>query len=135
MTRRPDWEPRFAAYIASVFGQPHVYGQHDCLLHVGRAVEAVTGEDHWSAHVGKYKSARGSLGHLKRMGFDSPAALLDSLFREKPVARAGRGDIVLDDEGIPGVCMGGVALMVAMGTDRAGLGGVPRSRWARAWHV
>lgn len=134
MTRLPDWEPRLAAYLASVRTRPHVYGENDCLLHVGRAVEAVTGADHYSAHVGKYDAERSALKYLRSLGARTPATYLAKLFPEKPVARAMRGDILIDDEGIPGICIGGDAVMVGM-AETEGLVRVPRRKCVRCFAV
>lgn len=133
MARRPDWEPRLAAYLAAAANRPHVYGGHDCMIHFAAAVKAVTGKDFGRGHRGKYKSAASAARYLKSLGFASPAEMIDSLLPEKPVARAGRGDIVLDDEGIPGVCIGGEALMVGMQDGAEGFVRVPRARWRKAW--
>lgn len=131
--RLKDWEPRLVAYIAAAADRKHAYGSHDCLLHCAAAVKAVTGTDFGRGHRGKYGSAPGSVRYLKSLGFDSPADMIDSLLERKPVARAGRGDIVLDDEDIPGVCIGADALMVS--GEGSGFVRVPRSRWAKAWAV
>jgi hypothetical protein len=134
VTRLPDWEPRLAAYLASVRTRPHVYGENDCLLHVGRAVEAVTGADLYSEHVGRYHDARTAAKYLRSLGSRTPATYLAKLFSEKPVARAMRGDILIDDEGIPGICIGGEALMVGMG-EKEGLVRVPRRKCVRCFAV
>lgn len=135
MERLSDWEPRLVAYIASALSLPHAYGSHDCLLHCAAAVNALTGKDLARGHRGKYRSAASAAVYLKSLGFDSPAAMIDSLLPEKSVSMAGRGDIVLDSDGIPGVVIGGDALMVGMGEGAEGLVRVPRSDWAKAWAV
>lgn len=135
--RHPLWEARLSAYLIAVRTAPHVYGAHDCLLHPAAAVEAVTGVDLGSAHRGKYNSQASAVRHLKRLGFASPEALLDSLFDEVPVGFAQRGDLVLtppnaDGEwAIPGVCFGASAHCVSP----HGLVTEPRHRWLKAWKI
>lgn len=135
MTRLPDWEPRLSAYLAKVASKPHSYGKHDCLLFTAGAVKAVTGKDLARGHRGKYKSAASSARYLCKLGFDTPAAMIDSLLPEKPVGFAMRGDIVADEEGVPGVCIGGDAVFVGMEGEREGLFRAPRKAWRKAWAV
>ena len=130
-----DWEARLAAYLTEAATRPHAYGEHDCLLHVASAVEAVTGVDHGAEHRGRYSTEEEAKAYLRSLGFRMAKTLLDSLFTEKPVARAGRGDIVIDAEGIPGICIGGDALMVGAEPGREGFVRVPRAQWVRAWAV
>ena len=136
MTRRADWEDRLHAFLGPITDKPHNYGSHDCLLFVAGAIEAVTGVDHAKGHRGKYKSMAGASRHLRSIGFDKPEAMLDSLFDEKPVGFAQRGDIVLTPDGIPGLCIGSTALVVGMIEDGPeGLIHVPRALWSKAWTV
>lgn len=142
--RHPRWEQRLHTLIVKKRALPHDYGTHDCLIWPGLAVKAVTGEDHVSKHVGKYDSHAKAYRHLKRMGFDSPAALLDSLFDEKPVAFAGRGDLVLvaiPEEIAPGVgdlpavVWNDALAIVADVEGHEGLARFSRAMWRKAWAV
>ena len=54
---------------------------------------------------------------------------------EKPVSFAQRGDNVTDEDGVPGVCIGGEALFVGMEDGREGLVRKPRAAWTGAWRV
>lgn len=133
--RKPDWDRALSDYIALVHDTPYAYGQQDCLLFVAGAVKAQTGKDHAKGHRGKYSTAAGSVLHLKKLGHDTPEAMLDSLFKEKPVGFAQRGDIVLTPDGIPGVCWGDDALIVGQAGEREGLVRVPRALWTKAWAI
>lgn len=146
--RLPDWDQRLAALVERNRSRPYAYGSHDCLLWAAAVVKAVTGKDHGRGHRGKYKSAAGAARHLRKLGFDSPEALLDSLFDRKPAGFAQRGDLVTASDGIPAVCMGAVALSVGQdrlttspassgspGAGVAGLVPVPREQWVKAWAV
>ena len=133
--RLPDWEARLIACATANTARPHVFGEWDCLLAPAAFVEAVTGADHGKQHRGKYDSQAKAYRHLQRLGFANPEALLDSLFEEKPVGFAQRGDLVLSDDGIPGVCMGGFAVAPGEEGERAGMVRKPRSAWVKAWKV
>lgn len=135
MTRLPDWEPRLTAYLAEVAARPHEYGRHDCLLFVAGAVKAQTGTDFARGHRGKYSSAATAARYLKRLGFDSPALMVEANLPPKSVWFAQRGDIVADQDGVPGVCVGGEALFVGMEEGREGLVRLPRTAWTRVWAV
>jgi hypothetical protein len=147
MKRHPQWEQRLNETVARYRSKPYDPSHHDCLLWPANVAKAVTGKDPGSGHLGKYKSHAGGYAYLRKtFGVDSPAALLDTLFPEKPVGFAGRGDIVLcrvdqlagsSDEApipgeVPGLCLGAFALVAAAD----GLQRVPRGdRWLKAWAV
>lgn len=133
--RLPDWEQRLHELIVRAAGKPYAWGAHDCLLWSAAVAKAVTGKDHARGHRGKYRSHASAQRYLAGLGFDSPEALLDSLFDPKPVGFAGRGDLVLDRDGIPALCMGAFALSVGQEGNIEGLVQVPREQWVRAWAV
>jgi hypothetical protein len=132
--RHPKWEERLNAFAESAATRPYKPGQWDCLLMPAAAVKAVTGKDYGRGHRGKYTTAAGAALHLKRMGFDSPLALLDSLFPQKPIGFAQRGDLVLcktESGDNPGVCMGEFALLAGEeGPLRASI-----DLWLKAWAI
>jgi hypothetical protein len=150
MSRHPQWEPRLLALVEKHRSTPYQWGKWDCLLFAAAVAKAVTGKDHAKGHRGQYDSFASAYAYLKRLGFDSPEALLDSLFDEKPVGFAQRGDLVLCDLSpvehetsppgpVPGVCMGAAALCLvaehqSIGSAQ-GLVQVPRERWVKAWAV
>lgn len=134
-SRHAQWEARLSAFVAKNMTRSYAWGRWDCLLFAADAVKAVTGKDHGRGHRGKYKSHAGAYRHLKDMGFSSPEELLDSLFDEKPVGFAGRGDLVMANDGIPALCMGAFALSVGQEGNHEGLVRVPREQWVKAWAV
>jgi hypothetical protein len=138
MKRRRDWEQRLHAIIVAKRDLPHEFGKHDCLLWTADAVKAVTGKDFGKGHRSKYKSLASAYRHLQEMGFDSPEALLDSLFPVKPIGFAGRGDIALcrtPTGDNPGVVIGSDALVVGEQGETVGLVRVARKDWLKAWGV
>jgi hypothetical protein len=117
-----------------------VWGQTDCVLTVASAVEALTGEHPAPAMIGSYKTEKGALGRVKRLGG------LDALatrYLGEPLLTprlAQRGDVVLfaleDQPGKPsverlGLCEG--ATILARG-DR-GLARRPMRLAIKAWPV
>jgi hypothetical protein len=134
MNRHPQWEARLHALIEKSIARPYEWGRWDCLMLAAEAAKAITGKDHARGHRVKYKSQASAYRYLKQQfKAETPEALLDSLFDRKPVGFAGRGDIVMGDDGIPMLCMGAFALSIAEGT--AGLVKVPRDQWRKAWAV
>jgi len=134
MTRHPQWESRLNEFVVKNRKRPYEPSRFDCLLMPAEAVKAVTGKDHGRGHRGKYKSTATAYRYLKSLGFDSPEAYLDSLFDEKPVGFAQRGDLVLartETGDNPGVCMGAYAYVA--GED--GLLKAARVLWLKAWAV
>jgi hypothetical protein len=131
LAREPGWEDALADYLASVRDRPHAYGRHDCLLFVAGAVKAETGTDLARGHHRKYKSQAGSVRYLRSLGFRSAEAMIDSLLPKLAPAFAHRGDVVMGEDGIPGLCMGDHALFVS----EDGLGRAPLGHWVKAWRV
>lgn len=66
--RRTDWRRRLGEYVAGLRTEPYAFGRQDCWLFVAGAIEAMTGADHANVHRGRYKTARGALGIVKRAG-------------------------------------------------------------------
>lgn len=134
MGRHPQWEARLHAFIEKHMPKPYEWGSHDCLMFAAGVAKAVTGKDHARGHRGKYQSQASAYRYLKdKLGADSPEALLDKLFSQKPVGFAQRGDLVMTDDGIPALCMGAFALSVGQEGNREGLVRVPRADWVKAW--
>ena len=66
MTRKEDWRKRLGDYVAGLRTRPYAFGSQDCWLFVAGAVKAMTGTDYAKPHRGRYKTARGALGIVKR---------------------------------------------------------------------
>jgi uncharacterized protein DUF6950 len=134
---RRDWDQRFSEWLELTSCRPHRFGHFDCLMQPAGAIEAQTGRDFGEGHRGRYRSARGAAAYLRRLGFSSPGALLDSILDPVPPAFAQRGDIALvnlpDGEGAPGVVIGGEALFMVHGAAEPLR--LPRAMWVKAWSV
>jgi hypothetical protein len=66
--RKEDWRKRLGVCVDGLRTQPYDFGSQDCWLFVAGAVKAMTGTDPAKAHRGRYKTARGALGIVKRAG-------------------------------------------------------------------
>lgn len=134
--RLPDWEERLNALLADSFSRRYEPAQHDCMIFACRAIEAVTGVDHYSQHLGAYASDKAGYLYLaKKLGHRTLASFFAERFDPRPVGHAMRGDIVLTSQGMPGVVTGGEALITATDGVRDGLFPVPRAEWVEAWAV
>lgn len=134
--RLPDWEDRFAGYLAARhdgtrFGYDHSGDptQDDCCTFAAGAVEAITGDDPMPEFRGRYRSKTGSLRALKTVGAGTLEATLDGKFDRVEAAFAQRGDLVMTGTGLA-VCIGADAL-------QPGDGGPTRvsGPWLAAWAV
>lgn len=135
LTRKPDWEPRLAAYLARAAKLQHRFGRHDCMINAANAVKAVTGRDFARGHRGKYRGRVSAIRYREQLGYSSDAAMLDALLPAIEPAFARRGDLVLAAPDIPGICLGGTAAFVGLEPGKDGLVTLPRSAWTRAWSV
>ena len=134
MIRRSDWEQRLADYLASCADAEFVWGRMDCALFAAGAVLAMTDFDPAAAFRGKYRSQAGSVRALRLYGACTLPETIATMFEDRPVAFARRGDLALHD-GAVGVCVGAEAVFVGQEGDRPGLVRVPRAEWTRAWSV
>lgn len=142
--RHRDWEVRLAAAIEAARFTEFVWGEFDCALAMADLVEAMTGTDPGARFRGRYKTARGAAGALRRYGAGTLEATMTAVFG-KPVPRAfaRRGDaatVALDaglDErfghaaGIVG--LDGVSVHVA--APERGLIRLPLRLAAQGWKV
>jgi len=115
---------------------PFAWGTQDCCQFARKAVRAIRGKDPaWGMGLRRYKTARGALSNLHRLGG------LESLpeharLTEIPVRRAQRGDVVIGPVGERGE----EALGIVIGAKAAfagsnGLDFVPVLECRRAWRV
>ena len=130
MSRLPDWEARFDAWVARTDGVAWSDGAMDCALYVAGAVEAITGVDHAARWRG-YADVADGLARLREEGFADHVALVASLFPEvpSPRRRAAVGDVAVTAEGALCIVQGPWLLGVAP----EGRVKTPRARIARAF--
>jgi hypothetical protein len=130
--RQDGWEVRLADAVDAVRNAPFQWGQHDCATWAADVRLALTGQDAAAAWRGRYKSERGALRAMRRMGFSTLEAGVTGLLGAPlptPLL-AQRGDVVLHGEAL-GVCIGATGLF--LGPD--GLTELPIAACRLAWRV
>lgn len=96
--RPSDWPERLARFFLDRMPKPFVWGQTDCCMSACYAIEAVTGKNPLEKSIGKYKTARGSIGHLiKKLKYRSIEELFRSMTGAVEIKSnfAQRGDIAI----------------------------------------
>ncbi len=134
MTRFGDWEPRLAAFIASVRERPFTWAANDCCTFAAGCVEAMTGEDAMAEFRGNYADEMTGKAALKEIGAGTLVRTMNAKFARVPLSHAHRGDIVMV-RGNLGISFGHVSLHVGAEGERQGLIKHLRSEWQRAWSV
>lgn len=73
MSRRTDWYTRYVAFIEDMRQKPFEWGTADCgPAWAGQLIEVVTERDNPVAEtVGTYKSRKGALQKMKKLGYDN----------------------------------------------------------------
>jgi len=99
MSRLPDWPERLELVLDAHRDAPFEWGENDCLLFAGRAIEAVTGDNPAQAVQGTYSTARGATKALWARGFKNVGDALADLYPEISPAMAQRGDLAVVTEG------------------------------------
>lgn len=137
--RAPGWEERLAAEVAAASGKSFRWGEFDCATWAFDVAAVLRGApsfaDEWR---GKYKSARGALRIIRRLGAETMEEAVTARLGQprKAVLLARRGDIVMTDaDPLPalGVCVGANAMFLRMGG--CGLVPVPLRDCVKAWEV
>jgi hypothetical protein len=140
INRRADWPDRLMFEITHT--DRFVWGVCDCALFAANCIESMTNVDVARKFRGKYKTARGAYGAIKRecgkAGLEALAVHIASVygFQDTPLALAQRGDVVLTDDTdgagpALGVCAG--ADFVYVGPE--GIGRKPMTSARRAWAI
>lgn len=114
--RIEQWVKPFNNYMEAAFQRSFLWGEFDCCFFVAGVVEAVTGQDVTTQHVGKYDSEETALEYLLQFG--GLAELFDASFLPLGAIKttalyAKRGDVMLIElpaengpELMGAVCMG-----------------------------
>lgn len=133
--RRPGWEHQLATSIEAARTRPFSWGRHDCATWAFDLRRELTGCcDVAALWRGRYRTARGALRVMRRLGWTSlEAAGRDLLGEPLPsVHLAQRGDLVLANTGLGfGVCFGARAAGIAP----EGLVLRPLAACALAWRI
>lgn len=132
--KRDTWKADLRVYLAAQADAPFEMGRVDCGSFGGGAVEAMTGENPHAAVAGKYKTMKGALRALKRLGHEDHIAYAASVMDEIDPLYAQFGDIAVVDS------PEGPALGVVVGAHieirtPEGRGVVPLTDAVRAFRV
>jgi len=92
--RKEDWRRRLGDYVRQVRAIQYAFGTQDCWLFVAGAVDAMTGIDHGARHRGRYKTARGALGIMRRAGAADMAEFAGLHFEPVAPVAAQIGDVM-----------------------------------------
>lgn len=125
------WEDKLAKIIADANKRPFNWGTHDCVTFAADAVLAITGHDPISDLRGQWDSIWSAHRKLVEMGGIESAV---SRRMGEPLTAprsAGRGDLVLTNDGFLGI----VVLSHAVAPQPMGLLRVEMHRWITSWKV
>lgn len=134
--RLPDWPARYAAYLQARHAMPFQWGVHDCCQFSRGNIVALTGRDPAATwRLRPYKTARGALGQLRRLGGIEALPAKAGLV-EITLAYAGRGDLALGEDPDDGELVLGVVTGARTAfPTRIGLVFSPTLSCKRAWRV
>ena len=133
MQRLKGWEQRLYAVTVHAMGQPHAWGQNDCVTFAADAVREMTGADLMESLRGTYDGPLGAAKVLQGLGVDSVGDLAALYLPEVSPSQARRGDIILAGEPheFLAVCVG----RTAVGPAERGMIHVPMAQAVRAFRV
>lgn len=136
--RFEDWPRRMHAVLEAARRSDFAWGEHDCALMAIDVVDAMCGTQIAGMWRGRYKTARGAAGLLRRRG--GIERVMGRLgLEERPRLMAQRGDVVElpVPEGFDGAgLMLGISLGDrVVGADFRGIAMVPLRFGLRSWHV
>jgi hypothetical protein len=129
--RVEGWEALLAAHIADARGKEFAWGERDCALWCADWVRLCTGTDLGADWRGRYTTEKGAARLMARQGYSSLAAIPDRHLPTIPVAKAKRGDVVLNADGCLGICDGRLSHFLT----ESGITSIETLRCARAWAV
>jgi len=103
MNRLDNWQANLSDLIRKRQNQPFDIVNFNCLMWALEAVEAITGESHYSLFAGKFKTAKGAAKILRTKGkAETSAQFLEQLLGERQhIFFVRKGDIVVTDSEDP----------------------------------
>jgi hypothetical protein len=132
MTRIDAWQEAVQAVADEWAAAPFEYGRYDCASFAAAVVKAQTGRDFYTPFRGKYRSAAGAARALRLYGAgDLPGTLTAALGEPVHPAFAGRGDVVMNEQGNAGLCLGAQSMFIGEG----GAAHLPTLSCTMAWKV
>lgn len=134
--RLEGWEGRLHALVTESNDEAYELGVRDCFRFACRAIQALTGVDHWSRFAGRYHTRREALVLMHEFGSSFESAM-DVVFGLPRVRwqQAQRGDVTALQSGDGEKHLGVVVDHRVAYTSEAGLVYLPLDRALCAWHV
>ncbi len=142
MRRLKDWPGRLASFITATEDDSFVWGENDCCLRAANAVKVITGVDVATKFRGKYKTARGAAGVLKRFTNGGVGELAFKIAQDYGLEEihpsfAQRGDVVLVELPETGPSLGFIDLngLIRAVHESGGDVQLPVSKAVTAWRI
>jgi hypothetical protein len=139
MKRIPNWHRALEEWQRATPTRAFEWGKFDCALASCDAILALTGTDPAREFRGAYSTEAEAQKILGPEGLGALAAGIAKThgMAEVPPKFAHRGDLVLVDNGDPGVALGIVDLSgrFAWCVLERGMVRMPMERWQKAWRV
>lgn len=137
LQRRVDWPERLNEKIEELKNRPFVWGTLDCCIFTADIIQAMTDVDVFAEFRGKYTDLDGAHDQIKATGKNLGFAVSKTLKKygcvQKPVNRAGRGDLVLTTDNALGIVSPDGRLILAL--TQSGLAYYPLSLAKTAWGI
>lgn len=133
ITRLPDWQVRFEAFVAARRAAPFAWGSNDCALFAADCVQALTGTDPALQGLRAHRTEKQALRSLKRHGGLVGIATA-ALGAPMSALHANVGDVVLAESGGRGllaICNGSTCLA----PSARGLANLSMDTCSLAWRV
>ena len=126
-----NWENKLVEVITAAEKRPFNWGTHDCVTFASDVALAITGRDPIADLRGRWDSIWSAHRKLVEMGGLTAAVSSRIGMPLNSPRSAGRGDVVLTDEGFLGV----VVSMHAVAPKPMGLLRVEMNRWITSWRI
>lgn len=105
--KKLGWRNELTAHLQKNMRTDFKPGSMDCAIAAADAVKIISGVDHAKLFRKKYKTIRGGLRMLRKMGFKDHVEYAASLFPELPSPlMAQAGDLVIVDDSAFGIVQG-----------------------------
>jgi len=115
-------------YIRANQNTPFKWGVFDCCIAASKIIEIQTGIDLYAPYKGKYKTEKGAISALKKLG--SIESALDKHFEQISPNFMQRGDVAMMDNGVMAFRFGNSLIS----TTDAGLKHI-RGKVKTAWRI
>ena len=106
----------FYNYLNDNKGKQFQYGTWDCFIFVEGYYKLRTGKNYFSDIKGRYKTIKGYLGQIKKLGYSSVYELMEANFCSTALSLVKRGDVVIYNDCL-GLCDGAYSIFLNQDTN------------------